>query len=95
MAKQFKNNYLFEYLRNILTEKSWTIFEKHVNDVDFDASFSPYMVITYLSMSTKPAVRDIVLNNQLTLERFPKKQLYRFLIKEVPKQYNSFITFIR
>ena len=36
--KKFRNNYLFDYLRNILVEKSMDLFEKHLAD-DFEASY--------------------------------------------------------
>lgn len=37
-AKKFKNNYLFDYLKNILTTKSEEVFQKHLLD-DFEASY--------------------------------------------------------
>lgn len=36
--KKFRNNYLFEYLKNILTTKSEATFKKHLSD-DFEQSY--------------------------------------------------------
>lgn len=36
--KKFRNNYLFEYLKNILTTKSEATFRKHLAD-DFEQSY--------------------------------------------------------
>lgn len=36
--KKFRNNYLFDYLKNILTTKSDDVFKKHLAD-DFEMSY--------------------------------------------------------
>ena len=94
-VKKFRNNLLFEYLNNILKGKDWEKFESHVNSGDFISSYQPFMVSRYLSMSTNKKVRDIILNNQFTLDQMPNKQHYRFLMMSIPKQYSSFITYIK
>lgn len=36
--KKFRNNYLFDYLKNILTLKSMETYEAHLKD-DFEGSY--------------------------------------------------------
>lgn len=48
-------------------------------------TFSKYMLLRYLTMSYSPAVRSLVVDNYLTLERMPEKALYRWLLANVPK----------
>ena len=95
MAKTYRNAMLFEYLRNILSSKSERLFRDHVSHPDFDRDFQPYLVITYLSMSPAKAVRDFILDNQLSLDRMKGRQLYRVLFDNIPEQANSFIKFIK
>lgn len=93
-SKKFRNNYLFDYLKNILTTKSMNVYNKHLED-DFEMSYQPYMINNYLSMSTNAKVRQIIFDNQLSLDRMEKKNHYLFLIKAIPKQFNSFIKYIK
>ena len=90
----FKSNMLFDVLRNILTEKSMTIYKQHIKSENFKDA-AKFMIIKYLTMSTNPQVRQIVLNNYITLERMPEKVLYLWCLKSIPKQRNSFIKYIR
>ena len=53
------------------------------------------MVLRYMSMSFNEEVRNIVIDNYITLERMPEKQLYKWLLKTVPKQNSSFIRYIK
>lgn len=92
--KKFRNNYLFDYLKNILTTKSEEVFRKHLED-DFEQSYQPYMVNAYLSMSLNPAVRQVIFDNQLSLDRMTNKDHYRFLLGAIPRQMNSFIKYVR
>ena len=92
----FKNNYLFEYLQNILKDKSEELYDKHIADCEFEASFSPFMILRYLSMHVNEEVREIVLENQRVLENFPgKAELYKYLFMIIPKQTNTFIKYIK
>ena len=61
------------------------MYEKHVNDTELFKTFSKYMLLRYLTMSYSPAVRSLVIDNYLTLERMPEKALYRWLLANVPK----------
>lgn len=90
----FKSTMLFDVLGNILTKKSVEIYEQHINDEHFKDA-AKFMVIKYLSMSPNYQVRQIVLDNYLTLERMPEKALYKWLLMNIPKQNNSFIRYIR
>jgi len=92
----FKNNYLFDYLRNIIQDKSISLYNAHVADCDFESSFSPFMVLRYLSMHKNKKVRDVVLEDQRILENFPEKaELYKYLLMAVPKQSTAFIKYIK
>lgn len=92
--KKFRNNYLFDYLKNILTLKSMETYEAHLKD-DFEGSYQPFMINNYLSMSLNAHVRQVVFDNQLFLDRMSKKDHYLFLLKSVPRQQNSFIKYVR
>lgn len=89
------NTILFEALKNILTEKSEKMFLAHIENEEQWKTFSKFMVMRYLTMSANPEVRDIVLENYLQLDRMPPKALYHWLMAKIPKQYNSFIRYIK
>ena len=86
---------LFESLKNILTDKSVDIFKEHTQNDQKWKSFSKFIVLRYLTMSTNEKVRNIVLDNILTLDRMPPKQMYMWLINKIPRQSNSFIRYIK
>lgn len=90
----FKSNMLFDVLGNILSGKSFELYNKHVQSENFKDA-AKFMIVKYLSMSQNPQVREIVLDNYVTLERMPEKTLYRWLLMNIPKQNNSFIRYIR
>lgn len=90
----FKSNMLFDVLGNILTTKSIELYEKHINADDFAAA-AKFMILRYLSMCGNSIVRNIVIDNYISLERMPDKALYKWLIVNIPKQNNSFIRYIR
>lgn len=92
---KYKNAMLFEYLSNILMEKSAKKYQYHVDDVEFNSSFTGYMIIKYLSMHTKPEVRNVVFVNQIALDRMSGRNLYWFLLNVVPRQSSSFIKYIK
>ena len=91
----YGQNILFDVLGNILQRKSEDVFQKHIAMEDFEKQFPRYMVLRYLSMA-KPEVAQIVLDNQLSLERMPSnKAVYRFLMNEIPQQKSAFIRYIK
>lgn len=91
----YSNNILFDVLKNVLSLKSIDLYEKHVSMEDFDKQFSRYMILRYLSMA-KSEIAKIVLENQISFERFPSnKQLYKLLLNIVPKQKSGFIKYIK
>ena len=91
----YGQNILFDALGNILQRKSEDVFQKHIATEDFEKQFPRYMVLRYLSMA-KPEVAQIVLDNQLSLERMPSnKAVYRFLMNEIPQQKSAFIRYIK
>ena len=91
----YGQNILFDALGNILQRKSKDVFQKHIAMEDFEKQFPRYMVLRYLSMA-KPEVAQIVLENQLSLERLPSNKIvYRFLMDVVPQQKSGFIRYIK
>lgn len=89
-----RSNMLFDVLTNILQTKSIDLYNAHVASENFKDA-SPFMIRKYLTMSTSPKVRDIVLDNYLTLERMPDKVLYKWLLKSIPQQKSGFIRYIK
>lgn len=89
-----KSNLLFEVLANILHNKSIEIYNKHIASESFKDA-APFMVRRYLTMSINANVRDIVLDNYLSLERMPAEIQYLWLLKKIPRQNNTFIRYIR
>ena len=90
----YKSNLIFAVLSNILVEKSMHILVKQIASDDFK-TVSKFLILRYLSMSFNEEVRNIVIDNYITLERMPEKQLYKWLLKTVPKQNSSFIRYIK
>lgn len=86
---------LFDYLDNILKKKSFELYSTHINNYDFDSSFSKFMIIRYLSMSTNVTIRNFILAKQVELEKMPNKLFYKVLLTAIPKQNNSFIKYIK
>jgi hypothetical protein len=66
-----------------------------MSDQEAFKTFSKFMCLRYLTMSYSSAVRNIVLENYITLERMPEKALYRWLLDNIPKQSTSFIRYIK
>lgn len=96
--KKYQNKFIFEYLKNILTVKSMKIFQEHVEDEENFKSFPAMVVLRYLTMCQDIKVRNLVLKNQIFLERMYKespKGFYYWCIKMIPKQTVSFIKYIK
>lgn len=89
-----RSNMLFDVLANILQTKSIELYSKHIASEDFKDA-APFMVRRYLTMSNNPKVRDIVLNNYLSLERMAGDVQYLWLLRAIPKQNSTFIRYIR
>jgi hypothetical protein len=92
---RYKNTMMFEYLGNIVKEKSIDKYNYHVEDVEFVTSFNGYVILRYLSMHPVPAVRNVVLQNQMALERMTPRAMYRFLLDYVPRQFSSYIKYLK
>ena len=92
---RYKNTMMFEYLGNIVKEKSIDKYNYHVEDVEFVTSFNGYVILRYLSMHPVPAVRNVVLQNQMALERMSPRAMYRFLLDFVPRQFSSYIKYLK
>ena len=89
-----KSTMLFDVLANILTEKSEETYAKHIVADDFAAA-AKFMVLRYLTLSTCEEVRNVVLENYIVLEHMEEKLLYKWLLRNVPRQRSSFIKYIR
>lgn len=89
-----KSTMLFDVLANILSTKSEDVYKKHIASESFKDA-APFMIRRYLTMSLNAAVRDVVLDNYLTLERMPAEVQYHWLMKKIPRQRNTFIRYIR
>lgn len=90
----FKSTILFDAMNNILVSKSEKTYAKHVSDPNFK-DVSSFILVKYMGMSPDPAIRQMALDNQETLERMPPKILYRFFMRKTPRQKTGFIRFIR
>ena len=90
----FKSNMLFDVLANILVSKSEELYKKHIQSENFKDA-AKFMVLRYMTMSFSEDVRNIVIDNYITLERMPEKTLYKWLLKNIPKQNSSFIRYIK
>ena len=88
-----RSNMLFDVLANILQTKSIELYEEHIASENFKDA-SPFMVRRYLTMSLNPKVREIVLDNYLSLERMSETIQYLWLLKAIPKQKSTFIRYI-
>ena len=93
--KTFRNRNLFDYLKNILTLKSEDTYRRDISKDGFDADFKKVVLMRYLSMSPDQAVREVVLRNQLELDRMPPSIAYWYLLKTVPVQRNPFIRYLK
>ncbi len=89
-----RSNMLFDVLANILKTKSIELYNSHINSENFKDA-AAFMIRRYLTMHPNQAVRDVVLDNYMTLERMPEKYLYRWLIDAIPRQNTTFIKYLK
>ena len=89
-----RSNMLFDVLANILQTKSIELYKEHIASENFKDA-SPFMVRRYLTMSTSPRVREIVLDNYAVLEKMPETVQYLWLMRAVPKQNSTFIRYMK
>lgn len=89
-----RSNMLFDVLANILQTKSIELYKEHIASENFKDA-SSFMVRRYLTMSTSPRVREIVLDNYAVLEKMPETVQYLWLLRAVPKQNSTFIRYIK
>lgn len=94
MAGNYKSTMLFDVLKNILTTKSAELYKKHVQSDHFKDA-AGFMVRRYLTMHTNSAIRQIMLDNYIVLERMDDKTLYLWLLDKIPQVNNSFIRYLR
>jgi len=90
----YRSNMLFDAMNNILVTKSEEIWRSHTEDPNFK-DFTGFICRKYMTMSPDPRVRQIVLDNYVSLERLDDKVLYRWLMEKLPRQKSGFIKFIK
>ena len=94
--KKYRNTKLFDYLANILVDKSETTYKNHISDPDFQLSFQPVVILNYLSMSPHPQARQIVMDYQLQLDRMATNEsFYKVLLSAIPRHRSTFIRYIK
>ena len=86
----------FEYLKNIVSEKSQETYQKHILDPEFHSKFQSYMILRYLSMHKSRDIQNFICKYQLQLERMKDQEIiYKFLLNFLPRNSSSFITYIK
>ena len=90
-----KNPLIFDVLGNILVDKSEEVMNFHVQDTENFKTVSRFMVLKYLTMSPDYRVRDLVLENYLSLEGMEMRDLYKLLLRNIPQQRSKFIRYIK
>lgn len=91
----FRSTLIFAVLGNILKNKSMRLYQEHVSNEAEWGTVSSFIILRYLSMSSSEDVRNVVLQNYVSLQRLPVKVLYKWLLKEVPQQPTGFIKYIK
>lgn len=79
---------IFDCLKEVITNKTGTL-EDHP---EFDKIWSNYMMVRYLSMDKRFVKFAETLNPLQTV--MDKHQFYRYLLKAIPFNKNSFIPYI-
>lgn len=96
--RKYQNTFIFEYLKNILTDKSIDTYNRHVKDTENFKSCPSVVIMRYLSMCPDKKVRDLIAENQVYLERLDKishRFFYMWCIDNIPQQKSSFIKYIK
>jgi hypothetical protein len=89
-----KSTMLFDAMNNILVTKSEEVWRQHIEDPNFK-DFTGFICRKYMSMSPDHRIRQIVMDNYITLERLDDKNLYLWFLRKLPKQNSGFIKFIK
>lgn len=89
-----KSTMLFDCMSNILTTKSLSLYSQHIASENFK-DFTKFMALRYMTMHPNQAVRDIVLDNYVSLERLDEKTAYYWLLLHIPRQKSGFIRYVR
>ena len=79
---------IFDCLKEIITNKTGEL-DDHP---EFDRTWSNYMIVRYLSMDSK--YQSIVESMNRLQTVFSKQEMYRYLLKAIPFNKNSFIPYI-
>ncbi len=79
---------LFDCLKDVITVKSGKLAEQ----ADFKKTWSSFMMVRYLSMDSR--FQEVAFEANRMTELLSAEQMYRYLVKAVPKSSNSFIRYI-
>lgn len=85
----------FDYLENILKQKDASLMHKHIDDEQFEKTYSSFMIQRYLSMHPSLDISSLIVTNQKALEALSPSAHYRFLMRVIPKTKQSFIRYIK
>ena len=80
---------IFDCLNDIIVTKSGKLHE----DMEFTKVWSNYIILRYLSMDNKYRQYATILNKHVST--FTQVEMYRILLKVLPKQNSCFISYIK
>jgi hypothetical protein len=86
---------IFDFLNNILKQKSIQLMKEHIADDLFEKSYSIYMINRYISMHINPEISQVILSKQKELDVLSPSSHYRYLMRLIPQTNSSFITYIK
>lgn len=79
---------IFDCLKEIITTKSGKLSK----EIEFEKIWDNFMIVRYLSMDNR-FLEVSQIANQFT-STFTKEEMYKFLLTAVPKNRDSFISYI-
>lgn len=86
---------IFDYINNILFYKSEHRYQQHVDDINFENTFSTYMILRYLTMTKSATINAFISTRTSVLATLPQRAVYQFLFKTLPKQKFYRIQYIK
>ena len=84
-------DHMWELVLDILTKISGKLYASD----NFEKVFSPYILCRYLSMNERLINYADFLNSVNSNSKLSKTQFYKLAYSLIPKQYNSYIKYIK
>jgi hypothetical protein len=81
---------MFDIMKDIIKDKKGNLHKEE----DFSKAFNTYMIIRYLSMDKRFTDAAYIANQLHTSPNMTQENMYKLLIKIVPKSNNHFIKYI-